>query len=81
MRTLCSCRWARYVTGVVRNAQQQFFEYKLYAAAVRRQLGSLKGGDAGQALIKQADEAMEEENIVDKARLSAMLAPGFEKSS
>jgi hypothetical protein len=52
-------------------------EFKLYAAAARRQLGRLLGGDKGQLLIEWADNTMGEEDIVNPERVAAMLAPGF----
>jgi hypothetical protein len=50
----------------------------LYAAAARRQLGRLVGGDAGQALIAHADAWMQGQKIQKPARMSALLAPGKE---
>jgi predicted ATPase len=50
-------------------------EYKLYAAAVRMQLGRLLEGDNGAALIASGEAAMKEENIVDPLRISSVLAP------
>jgi len=52
-------------------------QYKLYAAATRRQLGRLLGGDEGRALVEQADDIMKKEGIVRPDRVAAMLAPGF----
>ncbi len=50
-------------------------EYKLYAAAVRMQLGRLVGDDAGLRIEDAGTTAMREENIVDPKRLAAMLVP------
>jgi hypothetical protein len=49
----------------------------LFAAAARRRLGQLLGGNCGQALIAQADAWMAGQGIVNPARMTAMLAPGF----
>ena len=52
-------------------------EYKLYAAAARRQLGRILGGEEGQLYVDQADQIMKREQIENPARIAAMLAPGF----
>jgi hypothetical protein len=49
----------------------------LYAAAARRRLGELLGGDEGAALIAIATAWMRAEGIVRPERMAAMLAPGF----
>jgi hypothetical protein len=49
----------------------------LEAAAARRCLGKLLGGEEGQALIEQADGEFRKRGIVNPARMTAMLAPGF----
>jgi hypothetical protein len=50
-----------------------------YAAAARRGLGELLGGDEGEALVRQADTWMAAQQIRNPARMAAMLAPGFPK--
>lgn len=50
-------------------------EYKLYAAAMRMQLGRLLGGEAGSGLTARGKFAMKEENIVNPERVAAMLVP------
>jgi hypothetical protein len=50
---------------------------RLYAAAARRRLGRLIGGDAGKALLVEADTWMASQGIKNPARMTAMLAPGF----
>jgi len=52
-------------------------EMGLYAAATRRSLGGLTGGDAGTALVREADEWMAARTVKNPARMTAMLAPGF----
>jgi len=49
----------------------------LYAAAARRRLGTLLGGDAGLALREAADRWMASEKIRAPARFTAIFAPGF----
>jgi tetratricopeptide (TPR) repeat protein len=50
---------------------------QMLAAAGRRQLGRLLGGDEGKALVREADDAMEAEGIRRPERIAAMLVPGF----
>ncbi len=50
---------------------------RLFAAAARRQLGVILGGDDGDALVRQADAWMAEEGISQPARMAAMLVPGW----
>jgi hypothetical protein len=49
----------------------------LHAAAARRQLGNILGGEEGHALVAQADSELRQRGIVNPARMTAMLAPGF----
>lgn len=49
----------------------------LFAAAGRRHLGRLLGGDEGRALIEQADSWMTHQSIRDPARMAAAMVPGF----
>jgi len=49
----------------------------LHANAVRRRLGVILGGDEGRALVDAAEARMREQAIVEPARMSALLAPGF----
>jgi tetratricopeptide (TPR) repeat protein len=51
----------------------------LYAAASRRSLGVLLGGDEGRELVRAADAWMTSESIKNPARMTAMFAPGFAK--
>jgi serine/threonine protein kinase len=48
----------------------------LHAAAVRRRLGQLVGGDAGAALSAGATAWMVERGIRDPERMTALVAPG-----
>ncbi len=52
-------------------------QMNLYAAAARRRLGQLTGGEEGQQLIAAADAWMTEQRIKQPALLTRMLAPGF----
>ncbi len=49
----------------------------LHAAAARRRLGEMLGGDAGRSMADQADAWMQAHQIVNPERMTAMLAPGF----
>ena len=49
----------------------------LYAAAARRQLGGLVGGDEGRDLIASADAWMIGQGINNPARMAAGITPGF----
>jgi eukaryotic-like serine/threonine-protein kinase len=49
----------------------------LYAAAARRHLGKLVGGDEGRDLIARADEWMIGQGIKNPARMAAGITPGF----
>jgi hypothetical protein len=66
-------------TAGLRDAVRAFdkLQYKMYAAAARRQLGRILEGDEGRSLIERADVAMGEEEVVNPERVAAMLAPGF----
>lgn len=52
-------------------------ETRLHAAATRRCLGHLLGGDQGRQLIQQADTWMAAQAIRAPARMTAALLPGF----
>ena len=49
-----------------------------HASVARRRYGQLIGGDEGQKLIRETDHWMASEGVVNPARVTAMLAPGFE---
>jgi hypothetical protein len=48
-----------------------------FAAAARRRLGELRGGEEGRALVTRADATMAEQGVVNPARMTALYAPGF----
>jgi hypothetical protein len=48
-----------------------------FAAAARRRLGQLIGGDQGKTLIAEADRWMTAQGIRNPARMTAAYAPGF----
>ncbi|HQU44108.1 MAG TPA: hypothetical protein PK867_14910, partial [Pirellulales bacterium] len=49
----------------------------IYAAAARYRRGQLIGGEAGEALLRQATDWMRQENIVRPERIVDLFAPGF----
>ncbi len=49
---------------------------RMYAAAARRRLGQLLGGDEGRALLTIGDAAMAVEAVIDLESTTEMLAPG-----
>jgi hypothetical protein len=49
---------------------------RLHAAAARRCLGRLLGGDAGRALVAEAEAWMAGQNVRNPERMTALLAPG-----
>jgi hypothetical protein len=53
-------------------------DMSMFAAVARRQRGRLLGGEEGRALVESADAWMTGQGVSDPARITAMLAPGFE---
>jgi hypothetical protein len=51
---------------------------RMYAAAARRRLGRLVGGDQGQRVLAEGTAFMTAQGVVDPERMTLMLAPGFE---
>jgi len=49
----------------------------LYAAAARRRLGEIVGGDRGAELLNQADELMRKRQIKNPMAFANLLVPGF----
>jgi eukaryotic-like serine/threonine-protein kinase len=49
----------------------------LYAAAARRCLGEIIGGDRGRQLVAQSEEWMTKQQIKNPTRMMNLLAPGF----
>jgi hypothetical protein len=47
----------------------------LHAAGARRQLGKRLGGDAGDAMVHAADEAMKQRGVRDPERYARSLVP------
>ncbi len=52
-------------------------DMKLYAAAARRRLGELRGGQAGEEAIRQADDVFRRQGVRDPEAMTALFAPGF----
>ena len=47
----------------------------LYAAASRRRLGEILGGDEGRAQLERADSWMNQQGIRNPARMADVFAP------
>jgi hypothetical protein len=54
-------------------------DMRLYAAAARRRLGSLLGGDEGAAHLAAGNDYMAQQGVKDPERMTAILAPGLLK--
>ena len=52
-------------------------DMKLYAAAARRQLGKIIGGQRGAELIDMSEDWMRRQQIKNPTAFANMLAPGF----
>jgi serine/threonine protein kinase len=52
-------------------------DMRLWAAAARRRLGQLQGGDEGHSLIEHANRWMTDQGVRRPDRIAAMYAPGF----
>jgi hypothetical protein len=52
-------------------------DMRAFAAAARRRLGKLRGGDEGAALVKMADDFMTAQGIVKPERFARMLTAGY----
>jgi hypothetical protein len=50
----------------------------LYAAATRRRLGEVMGGQRGEHLVEEAARWMRSQKIRNPAALTRMLVPGFD---
>jgi hypothetical protein len=57
--------------------QLEASDMNLHLMAARRRRGALVGGDEGQAQIRLVDQWMVRQGIVNPARMSATLTPGF----
>ena len=66
---------ATLLRGAVAASEQA--SLAMCAAAARRRLGVLLGGDEGQALVRAADARMLREGILDARRMTDLMAPGF----
>jgi eukaryotic-like serine/threonine-protein kinase len=52
-------------------------DMNLCAAATRRRLGILIGGEEGRGMVRRADDWMTAQTIKNPARMAATIAPGF----
>jgi hypothetical protein len=73
--------WAaiRFLTEAVPGFEAS--DQPLFAAAARRRLGELKGGEEGRVLVSQANEWMTSRSIQNPSRMTACYAPGFPNRS
>ncbi len=55
--------------------QLEAVDMNLYAAASRRRLGEILGGDPGRAQMEQADSWMNQQDIRNPARMADVFAP------
>ncbi len=55
--------------------QLEAVDMNLYAAASRRRLGEILGGDQGRAQVEQADSWMNQQDIRNPARMADVFAP------
>ncbi|HKZ79592.1 MAG TPA: protein kinase [Pyrinomonadaceae bacterium] len=53
-------------------------DMRLYAAAARRRLGEVLGGERGQKMITEVDDWMLAQRIQNPTAMTSMLAPGFD---
>lgn len=56
-------------------------DMSLYAAAARRQMGELRGDDAGRRMVTESDLWMTAQTVKHPQRMTQMLAPGFYRAS
>jgi hypothetical protein len=50
---------------------------RFYGAVARRRRGVLLGGDRGRELVRQADDWMTAQGIVNVSSITRLIAPGF----
>ena len=56
-------------------------DMNLYAAASRRRLGEILGGDEGRAHVEQADSWMRQQAIRNPARMAEVFAPAVARGT
>jgi serine/threonine protein kinase/tetratricopeptide (TPR) repeat protein len=59
------------------SAEFEAAEMRLYAAAARRRLGEMVGGDGGRQLVARSEEWMSKQQIKNPVRMLNLLAPGL----
>ncbi|HUE84043.1 MAG TPA: protein kinase [Pyrinomonadaceae bacterium] len=66
-------------TTLLNKAVEEFeqADMHLYAAAARRRLGEVVGGERGRQLVAEADAWMTKQQIKNPQAMTRMLAPGF----
>jgi hypothetical protein len=52
---------------------------RLFAAAARRRLGELRGGEEGRSLVEKADAWMRAQQVARPQRMTALLVPGVRR--
>ena len=70
---------AAAASTVLSEAAERFagVEMSLYAAAARRRVGLVRGGESGRQLVAEADAWMQEQGIRKPDLMTRMLAPGW----
>jgi hypothetical protein len=64
---------------LLRTSIEQFEQrtYYLQAAAIKRRLGGLIGGDEGRSMVEEGGQTMTREGVVNLPATTLLLAPGF----
>lgn len=78
---VANCRGELSKVVPLLNQAMEDFEHAnmdLYAAATRHRLGEILGGERGQELLTQANTWMTRQQIKNPAKMTRMLAPGFD---
>jgi hypothetical protein len=81
--SMCAARGERAAAAeLLGDAAQRFdaVDMALMAAVARRRRGELLGDEEGRTLVDAATQWMKHQAVVKPARITALFAPGFEKT-